>query len=318
MPNPEAWLFFIHNIPSKPAYLRTKVAKRLAGLGAVALKNAVYVLPALPRLREDMEWLAKEIQDGGGRAFAVDGTLTTGLDDVQVRALFQEPREQEYAALITEAKVLSEGLEEAEKATVQRGLTELRRKAQAIQALDYFGAPSRGTLDGMLAAMESRLAQKRERDVLSTGLVAQSREAFLGKTWVTRSGVHVDRIASAWLIRRFFDSEARFRFVEGATHSPAPGEATFDMQGADFTHQDDHCTFETLVQRLGMDDPTLARLGEMVHDIDLHETLYQHPETAGLETTLAGVALRHAEDMARIDAGSVVFDALYEALRLTA
>lgn len=336
MLEPAPWLLLIHNIPPKPAYLRAKVAKRLAALGAVALKNAVYVLPDLPQCpkcrqcREAAEWLVQEIKDGGGKAFLVTGHLAGGLDDAQVRALFQAARENDYAALVDEAKSLAAGLPTASDAAeatpgvapamaedaVRGSLAGLKARLQVVQALDFFDAPGRGVVEGLLAGIETALQSREERELLAAGQLTESPEAFKGKIWVTRAGVHVDRIASAWLILRFIDAGARFRFVASSTHAPESGEVTFDMQGADFTHVGERCTFETLIQRLGLRDPALAHLGEMVHDIDLREERHRHPATQGLALALAGVSLRHADDEARIAVGCVLLDACYEALRL--
>ncbi len=336
MLEPAPWLLLIHNIPPKPAYLRAKVAKRLAALGAVALKNAVYVLPDLPQCpkcrqcREAAGWLVQEIKDGGGKAFLVTGHLAAGLDDSQVRALFQAAREADYAALMDDAKTLAAGLPihtAAGEATpgevpalpddvARNTLAELKARLQAVQALDFFDAPGRGAVEGLLAGIETALLSREERELLAAGQLTESPAAFQGKVWVTRAGVYVDRMASAWLILRFIDPGARFRFVDSSTHAPEPGEVTFDMQGADFTHVGERCTFETLIQRLGLRDQALAYLGEMVHDIDLREERYRHPATQGLALALAGVALGHAEDEARLAAGCVLLDACYEALRL--
>jgi hypothetical protein len=132
---------------------------------------------------------------------------------------------------------------------------------------------------------------------------------------VTRSGVYVDRIASAWLIRRFIDPEARFKFVRGHAYEPQADEVRFDMFEAEFTHDGDLCTFEVLVRRFRRGDPALRHLAEIVHDIDLKDSKFSRPEAPGLEHLLSGIAMRHADDVARIDDGSAVFEGLYEYFR---
>jgi hypothetical protein len=132
---------------------------------------------------------------------------------------------------------------------------------------------------------------------------------------VTRSGVHVDRIASAWLIRRFIDPKARFRFVASHDARTAPGELRFDMFEAEYTHEGDRCTFETLVARFGLADAGLAVIGELVHDIDCKDGKFGRSETAGLERMIAGVVRRHTGDDARLERGAAVLDDLYEAFR---
>ena len=133
-----------------------------------------------------------------------------------------------------------------------------------------------------------------------------------GRTWVTRSGVYVDRIASAWLIRRFVDREASFKFVRGHDYKQRAGELRFDMFEAEFTHEGDLCTFEVLVRRFRLEDPALRHLAEIVHDIDLKDAKFSRAEAPGLEHLLAGIAMRHPDDVARLADGAAVFEGLYE------
>ena len=136
-----------------------------------------------------------------------------------------------------------------------------------------------------------------------------------GRTWVTRTGVHVDRIASAWLIRRFIDPEARFKFVPAKGYAPDTGELRFDMFEAEFTHEGDRCTFEALLSRTGLSDPALSAIGEIVHDIDLKDEKFGREEAAGIRTLVAGICAPDRDDAERIARGSAVFDDLYESFR---
>ena len=129
--------------------------------------------------------------------------------------------------------------------------------------------------------------------------------------WVTRAGVHIDRIASAWLIRRFIDPEAKFRFVSGRTHQPARGEIRFDMFDAEFTHVGDRCTFEVLLDATRSSDRALRAIAEIVHDIDLKEERYRRAETHGVAALVDGIALAHPDDDARIDRAAAALDDLY-------
>ena len=134
-----------------------------------------------------------------------------------------------------------------------------------------------------------------------------------GRTWVTRQGVFVDRIASAWLIRRFIDPEARFKFVPARGYRPEPGELRFDMFEAEYTHEGERCTFQTLVARFGLDDPALAAVGEIVHDIDCKDEQFGRPETQGVARLLRGIADGTEQDEARLERGGRLFDDLYAA-----
>ena len=129
---------------------------------------------------------------------------------------------------------------------------------------------------------------------------------------MTRKGVHVDRIACAWLIRRFIDDTPKFKFVPGKDYQPQPSEVRFDMFEAEFTHEGDLCSFEVFLKRLHMDDPALHAIAEIIHDIDLKDSKFARAETAGVTSLILGIAQLHREDEARIAQGSALFDALYE------
>ncbi|MGB5019707.1 chromate resistance protein ChrB domain-containing protein, partial [Sphingorhabdus sp.] len=132
------------------------------------------------------------------------------------------------------------------------------------------------------------------------------------RVWVTRRHVHVDRIASAWLIRRFIDPEASFKFVEGKGYVPEPDELRFDMADAEFTHEGDRCSFETLVFLTGLEtDPALRALGEIVHDLDIADARFERPETPGVSALIAGICAGTDDDEERIARGSTALDGFY-------
>ena len=155
-------------------------------------------------------------------------------------------------------------------------------------------------------------AERLLRIVSGNGEVAERVEP--GRTWVTREGVHVDRIASAWLIRRFIDPDARFKFVPARGYVPRRGELRFDMFDAEYTHEGERCTFETLLARFGLRDRALAAIGAIVHDIDCKDERFGRPETAGVASLIRGIARSYEEDAARLERGSAVFEDLYSAL----
>jgi hypothetical protein len=132
-----------------------------------------------------------------------------------------------------------------------------------------------------------------------------------GRVWVTRRGVQIDRIASAWLIRRFVDDGARFKFVPGTGYAALPGELRFDMFEGEYTHRGDRCTFEVLLGEAGLDDPALAAIGEIIHDIDLKDGKYGREEAAGIRNLIAGIASSHNDDNQRLERGGAVLDDLY-------
>lgn len=203
-----------------------KIWRRLQALGAVMVKNAVYALPASEQTQEDFEWVLKEICEGGGEAMICEAHID-GLSDDEVRSLFNATREEDYNLLAKDARMLAENLRQDPspdaKAEAKVQFAKLKSRASQVLAIDFFGANGRETLDGLLGGLEKHL--KDEDTVTGTGVTPALQEArdLTGRTWVTRHGVHVDRIASTWLIRRFIDEKAAFKFVPAKGYVPEPG-----------------------------------------------------------------------------------------------
>jgi hypothetical protein len=310
-------MLLIHQIPPRPAYLRVKVGRQLQRIGAVAIKNSVYALPQGDEAQEDLQWVLREVVRGGGDASVVEARFVDGLSDGQVRALFQAAREGDYRGLAGEARAAAAGLPrrgpppDNRRAEAAGQVARLRQRLGEIEAIDFFGAPGREVAEGLVAGLEARM--RPETEVPQQGKGAMSAGEVQGRTWVTRTGIKVDRMASAWLIRRFIDPGARFKFVPAKGYEPQKGELRFDMFEAEFTHEGDLCTFEVLVQRFGLDDPGLRQVAEIVHDIDLKDGKYRRDEAPGVGQVVAGIAAAHADDEERLARGSALFDDLHAA-----
>jgi len=313
-----SWLLLIHQLPAKPAYLRVKIWRRLQDIGAVAVKNAVHALPMNEETQEDFEWLLREIREGGGEAFVCEARLIDGLSDEEVRALFDRARDADYVGLVKEGKIITKTLRRrvsAEAATELRAqVARLRKRLAEIVAIDFFGAIGRETAEELLRGIEAQL-DKDEPVATKAKTEPSLTETLRNRTWVTREGVYVDRIASAWLIRRFIDPEARFKFVSGKGYRPHEGELRFDMFEAEFTHEGDKCTFEVLVERAGLRDSALRAIAEIIHDIDLKDGKFGRTEVAGIRTLIDGIRASTSDDARRIERGAEVFNDLYEFFR---
>ncbi len=297
------WLLLIHQLPPKPDYFRVKIWRRLQRLGSVAIKNSVYVLPKNEQTQEDFQWVLREIVEGGGDASLCEARFVEGLSDDQVEALFQAARGTEYDQVGQ--------VEETRRTQSEVDLARLKRRLAELVAIDFFGAPGREAAEGLVSGVEARMRDKRlGKQIMSTAV--SRREDFQGKTWVTRKGIYVDRMASAWFIRRFIDSGARFKFVPAKGYNPLSGELRFDMFEAEFTHEGDRCTLEVLIERTGLNDPALSPIAEIVHDIDLKDSKYSRQETAGIDRLIAGIAMANKDDETRLARGAAVFDDLYE------
>jgi hypothetical protein len=307
------WLLLIHQLPAKPAYARVKVWRRLQALGAVTVKGSVYALPANAEMREDFAWLAKEIVEGGGEAMICEAALVEGLSDHEMQGLFDQARDEDYARIAQEAREIAarhnEQATDRELAEVATQVARLRKQLDGVVAIDFFGANGRLAAQGLVSGLE---AQLQGEDDMASSESAPANGNLTGRTWVTRQGIQVDRIASAWLIRRFIDRESQFKFVPSSGYKPEPGELRFDMFEGEFTHRGDRCTFEVLVGHSGLDDPALAAIGEIIHDIDLKDDKYGRAETAGVRSLIAGIATPGTSDEQRLARGSVLLDGLYD------
>lgn len=297
------WLLLIHQIPPKPNYFRVKIWRRLQKLGAVAIKNSVYALPVSEQAQEDLNWVLREIVEGGGDASLVEARLVEGLDDEQVREMFRAARDEDYGEVAEEARRLLRG----KRSEIEPALPRLQKRLAEIGAIDFFHARSREPVEGLLGELEEKLSASAVRKPAPAPL-----EKPRGATWVTRTGIHVDRMACGWLIRRFIDREARFKFVSPREYRPVSGELRFDMFDGEFTHRGELCSFEVLLERFEITDAALRPIAEIVHDIDLKDEKYGRPDNAGVEHLINGIALAHAEDEARLARASAVFDDLYE------
>ena len=302
----------MHQLPHKPVGLRVKVWRRLQQQGAIAIKNSVYALPLSDSAREDFQWLAREITESGGEATVCAAELVEGLTDAQVHALFNAARDAQYAELTEEARQLvTAGERRKSDEAWPLAVSKLRKRLEEVVAIDFLGAPGRMAAEALVVRLEQLLAERSNE--LARAATSSERTAPRGAVWVTRRGIHVDRMASAWLIRRFIDPAARFHFADPRSYRHQPGELRFDMFEAEYTHEGDLCTFEVLLSRFGLGSAALRALGEMVHDVDLKDSKFARPETAGFERVVAGIALGHAQDEDRLARASALLDDLHTA-----
>jgi len=287
------WWMLIHQLPPRPLYLRAQIRNSLSRIGAVAVKNAVYVLPRTEDCLDGLREVAARAVAGGGEAFLCEMHF---LDRSVEQALVRESR----AARDADYEDLARSLAGAEnQAAIARG----RRRFEKIARIDFFESDGRARVEALLRRAGPRRQRGRTiaRDALG---------GWKGRTWTTRRGLHIDRIACAWLIRRFLDSKARFRFIDPQEPARA-GELRFDMPGGDFTHEGDRCTFETLLARAGAGGRALTEVAEIVHDVDLKDGKFGRSEAAGVERLVTGLILETPKDAERLERGLSLFDGLY-------
>jgi len=313
--NEGSWLVLIHQIPSKPGYFRVKIWRRLQRIGAVSIKNSVYSLPKTDQTQEDLQWIVREIVAGGGDASLCEARFIEGLSDEDMQARFRSAREADYKELVNELRKITKQLAPASKANSGKelavDLSDVKKRLGELIAIDFFSAPGRETAEGLISGIERHMRGK-SFCVTDNAYTAAELQELIDKTWVTRIGVYVDRMATAWLIRRFIDPKAQFKFVPAKGYKPLAGELRFDMFEAEFTHEGEQCTFEVLMDRMGLIDPALQPIAEIVHDIDLRESKFKRDETVGIEKLIIGIAIAHKQDEARLIRSGAIFDDLYE------
>jgi hypothetical protein len=315
-PNAWRWLLFVHQLPSNSSNLRVRTWRRLQQVGAVPIKQAVYVLPDSPVAREDFEWLRTEVKASGGDASVFVANHVDAWSDDALIESFRRSAQDGYAALAAEVE---ETLKRATAARRPRGtrapaiarlLSLFRERLAAVDAVDFFGSAGRDRVIALVTQLEALVlpsARERGDSPLSSRAAAGS---FQGRLWVTRPRPGVDRMASAWLIRRYIDQEARFGFAADLGAVPAAG-VPFDMFGVEFSHQGEGCTFETLCRVFGVEHPAIARVATIVHDLDLKDGKFGAPEAGIVGTLVEGLQLAHADDEQLLAQGMAMFDALY-------
>jgi hypothetical protein len=313
---PPRWLLLFHQIPPRPSYVRVKIWRRLQALGAVPVKNSVYALPRSERAFEDFQWVLRAITAERGDGSVCEARFVDGLTDAQIEALFVKARDADYAAIAGDARALAKKLGARvlgpkALAGLEAAAARLSRRLAETIAIDFCDASGRQATEGLVSELGRILAARKKPKETSSRASGARSEPVRGATWVTRVGVHIDRIASAWLIRRSIDPAARFKFVPAKGYVPEPGELRFDMFEAEYTHEGDLCTFEVLLRRFRVDDPALAAIGEIVHDIDLKDGKFGRPETIGVHHAVDGIAMSTRVDEARIAQASPLFEGLH-------
>jgi hypothetical protein len=318
------WMLLIHQLPPKPTNLRVRIWRKLQKLGAVAIKNSVYVLPANAKTEEDFQWLRQEIESAGGEAAIFRADSVEGTTDEEIVSAFCNARDDEFAEIAAALDGLAGSLREQMRgkhlsagrlAAHESELERLHADLERVVANDFFGASGRTKA---IAAYQKcqKILRSSQAPAAEASRPSKRRVVigeYQGRRWVTRENIHIDRLASAWLIKQFIDKRPRFYFVaDGETVENA---IPFDMFGAELTHQGEDCTFETILKRFGLSEiRPLRELGEIVHDIDLKDNKFNRLEAAGLKSIIDGLCETARDDRKRLQQASDIFDALFASL----
>jgi hypothetical protein len=296
------WLLLVFSLPARSASQRVQIWRKLQRYGMLALRSSGYVLPNTPANQERMEWLATAIRTYKGQASVVQ---VQGFDDLpseHLKQLFVEARSRDYQKLVHEAKKI---LALSPSRRPGGRLNRIRRRFLDLQDIDFFGSPLR-------AKIENLLAQADKADTQTTGRKASGKSGkYVNRLWMTRPRPGIDRVSSAWLIRRFIDPKARFVFgAEPSAHADAIPFDMFCPQG--FGHRGEDCTFETLRKEFSIKDSRVNRIAQIIHDADLGDEKFGRVEGQGLDKVLNGWAKQDLPDDELLQRGMDLIEGLYE------
>lgn len=310
------WLLLFPHVTSRRASSRVQVWRLLNRAGAVLARQGLWLLPQTPDRLADARRLARDIEAAGGQCAISAASLLEGFSDSEIESLFREARTKDFEKLANDVRVFTR--QHARKrgvkvrpAAQRRAVEQLERRMMELRAISFVATPSQRLAELALSELRVAVHSPDARAIADANRIR-------ARTWVTRRGVFVDRVASAWLIRRFIDPAAIFRFVDPQDYTPQAGELRFDMAVSEYGHEDGRCTFETLCLRFGLHDSGHVGIAEMVHDLDCRESKYNRPETAGFLRILEGVAADTIDDQSRIDTAIPIFDALFRGLAAAA
>jgi len=317
----QEWLLIFYSVPSHPVSSRMKIWRKLVRSGAVQLKGAVYVIPATDEHREFFQWLIGEVRSLGGDGAVARSSAIETMSDAEIRELFigqisEEYRGLEKAITALEQKVQSirKGTKLQDRSPLVDQLARTTKDFEDIRKRDFFSSPTGAGVNKRLQQLQSGL---KGLDRHSPGNIApvslKRAEKYRGRVWITRKKPFVDRMASAWLIKRFIDPNAAFKFIEERELTTSGTNTTaFDLRNGEFTHVGDFCTFEVLVKAFGIRDKAVKQIAEIVHDLDVKDEKYDNAGTAGVEEILSGIRKTGKNDLDVLEKGMAVFEMLYQ------
>jgi hypothetical protein len=311
------WLFLVHQVLTPNSKERVKVWRAIKKTGAVLYRNSVYILPYSKERLEDFQWVCQQINDSRGEASIFISSAEDNKEDTLMRAAFRKARDEEYGSLLKSAEQLKNRLETKKRKVLTNNVTksfekeakQLRETFEEIRSLDFFADSPPRKLEQMLAEISKRLSADAQI-AKAEPIQIRSAKDYQKKIWTTREGIHIDRLCSAWLIRRFIDRSAKFVF---APEKKLPANAIpFDVFGTEFSHHGEDCTFETLMKAFRIQDQALQDIAEIIHDIDLKDHKFGRPEASGLDLVIRSLSDSTQDDNQLLEIGSSILDGVYQ------
>jgi hypothetical protein len=299
-----AWLLLLVRLPATHSAQRVAIWRKLKKSGAIQIQTSTYILPDDPSRYETFQWLTQHIRDAGGDATLVRAREIEGLPNERLIDLFNAARAKEYASLREMLRPLVAN--PRRRSNLGGKLDRIRKQFHEIRGTDFFDSPKAKDMEMVLRKLEETQPGSKTQPKLEP-------RDFRGRVWLTRPRLEIDRVSSAWLIRKFLDPKARFIF--GDKRAPNRRVLTFDMLDGDFSHDGEDCTFETLIRRFEIQDKVARKIAEMVHDADLGDDKFQRSECIGIDRVLKGWGREGISDQEILRRGFQCFDALYTFLQ---
>ena len=300
-----SWLLYMFQLPARMASKRVSIWRKLQKYGALSWKNCAYILPLDVTNLERFQWLAAEVQKYQGEASVVEVPLIHGYTHKQVMVLFNNARAIHYESLIRDLRLALRAAAGRSHAQQLLDFSRLNRRFNDLNAIDFFGCGKRIAAERLIKELEIRASGKK----LNKAGSKIKTEKYSARVWQTRPRPEVDRVGSAWLIRHFIDSRAKFVFSRDP--EAYPGALRFDMFGGEFTHVGDDCTFEVLMKYFKLRDKSLEQIGQLIHDADLRDAKFGRPEGIAIEIITKGWGKMDLSDEEILRRGFELFDALY-------
>jgi hypothetical protein len=315
------WLIFFYSAPSKPVSSRMKIWRRLIKAGSLPFKGAAYILPYSEEHYELCQWLVSEVDALGGEAAFIVAEKIETMNDKEIKDLFDKQRERDYQDLEKGSEAIETKIQSIKKGSggqtkkTEEALNKLLKEFEAVKKIDFFSSKTGAVLKKKLDALRTELSdidvsyQKMQIPAISRKRAADYR----GMTWITRKRPSVDRMASAWLIKKFIDKNAAFRFAdEKEIGQSGKKTVSFDVVSGEFTHLGDMCTFEVIAKAFGLNEKKIKKIAAIVHELDIKDDKYKTPEAKGIEDILTGIRKTAKDDNDALQRGMAIFEMLYE------
>ncbi len=317
----QEWLLIFYSVPSHPVSSRMKIWRKLVRSGAVQLKGAVYVIPATDEHQELFQWLIGEVRSLGGDGAFVRSSAIETMSDEEVRELFIRQIDEEYrglekafASLEQKVQSIRKGSKLQDRSLLADQLAKAVKDFEDVRKRDFFSSTPGEALNKRLQQLQSGLKGLDKGGSVEVAAVSPKRaDKYQDRVWLTRKKPFVDRMASAWLIKRFIDPNATFKFIEERELNAGKTDGVaFDLRNGEFTHVGDLCTFEVLVKAFSIRDKAVKQIAGIVHDLDVKDEKYGNTGTAGVEEILTGIRKTGKNDLDTLERGMAVFEMLYQ------